>query len=202
MASQPISWHQPLLERYIGLRKAKRMPHAVLLSSADGTGADVAVNELARAHLCDSPSVLSIGRACGECKACSLNEAGTHPDLLAIEPEGKSMTIKVDQVRAINTFSANTPQIAGSQVCIIHGADRMNQNASNALLKVLEEPTGNMMLVLETSVPELLLPTIRSRCQLQRLEVPDEDQTAHFLKLLGFKPVSYTHLTLPTTSRV
>lgn len=88
-----------------------------------------------------------------------------HPDIMWIEPEKKSRVISVDQIRDVCRRLARTSFEGGLKSCVIVGADRLNDEASNAFLKTLEEPSGRSMFLLLTDLPEGLLPTIVSRCQ-------------------------------------
>jgi DNA polymerase-3 subunit delta' len=92
---------------------------------------------------------------------------GSHPDLQLIGPEEatKSGEIKVDRIRSLSAGASLTAKSGGYKVVLIHPADRMNLAAANSLLKTLEEPTANTVLMLVSSYPSRLLPTIRSRCQ-------------------------------------
>ena len=92
-----------------------------------------------------------------------LLDAGTHPDLKCIVVE-QGHFIKVDQLRDLIAFSNGTPQIASQKVAIVYPAQAMNIQAANALLKTLEEPGDDMLIVLVTDKPALLPATIRSRC--------------------------------------
>jgi DNA polymerase-3 subunit delta' len=91
--------------------------------------------------------------------------AGTHPDLLWIEPEEAGKGIPVDRIRAVGDFLALKGQYGGRQIVLINPAEAMNRFSANSLLKTLEEPTDDALLILLSSQPSLLLPTIRSRCQ-------------------------------------
>src|SRR5262249_42880354 len=102
--------------------------------------------------------------------------AGAHPDLRAVARGVNSKTgrarseIVVDDVREAIAFLRLTPSEGGWRVLIIDGAEDMNRNAANALLKVLEEPPARAILLLVSQAPGRLLPTIRSRCR--KLELP------------------------------
>ena len=101
-----------------------------------------------------------------------------HPDFRWIAPDG--VLIKIDQVRALNAFVVQTPQIAGRKVAGIYNAHLLNVNAANTLLKTLEEPPGNTHILLCTPYWSRLLPTIRSRCQ--RFQVnPSQAQAQQWL---------------------
>src|ERR1700688_1149105 len=97
--------------------------------------------------------------------------AGGHADLLTVEraydPHRRRLRgeIVVDDTRAIGTFLRLTPAEGGWRVVIVDGADEMNRNAANALLKILEEPPQQALLLLVAHSPGRLLPTIRSRCR-------------------------------------
>jgi DNA polymerase-3 subunit delta' len=99
-----------------------------------------------------------------------LRSAGTHPDSQWIAPEEIGKMIKIDQVRMVVDFVAQTAQQGGRKVVVVEPAEAMNRSAANALLKTLEEPSGAAFLVLISDAPGRLLPTIRSRCQ--RIDFP------------------------------
>jgi DNA polymerase III subunit delta' len=88
-----------------------------------------------------------------------------HPDIMWIEPQKKSRIIGVDQIREVSQRLSQTSYSGGWKSCIIVGADRLGEEASNAFLKTLEEPAGQTIFFLLTDQPENLLPTIASRCQ-------------------------------------
>jgi DNA polymerase-3 subunit delta' len=101
--------------------------------------------------------------ACGRCAPCRRIARGVHPDVLVVEP-GESGAIKIDQVRAIVDQSVFRPFEGRRRVVIVDQADALVPAAQNALLKTLEEPTPSSVFVLVTSRPDVLLPTVRSRC--------------------------------------
>jgi DNA polymerase III subunit delta' len=105
----------------------------------------------------------------------------THPDLLRILPDEPGKAIKVDQVRELTESLSKTAQQGGYKVVILEPAEAMNGNAANALLKSLEEPAANTLLILMTHSPSGVLPTIRSRCQLRQLPLPRAEQVLHWL---------------------
>ena len=110
---------------------------------------------------------------CGQCRACRQVADHTHPDVLWVEPRLKSRQISVDQVREELQPRMNQTSFLGAwKACVLVGADRLSGEASNAFLKMLEEPPGRSVFLLLTDSPQFLLPTIRSRCQ--RLAVGGE----------------------------
>lgn len=124
-------------------------------------------------------------QACGECASCQLLKAGTHPDIHLLMPEDGKKAISVDQVRDLIEVMQKTPQVASNKLAVIDPADLMNENASNALLKVLEEPSQNSYFILVADHFERLLPTIRSRCFSQAFAIPDKTQVIAYFKALG-----------------
>lgn len=161
--SAPYPWQTDLWQGLLSRDKAGQMPHALLFTGAQGFGKAQLAEQLARTLLCQSPS--EEGVPCGKCQACGLLTAGSHPDLRILEPEEEGKVIPVDTVRAVGDFFALKGQYGGRQIVIINPAEAMNRFGANGLLKTLEEPTADALLILVTSQPSLLLPTIRSRCQ-------------------------------------
>jgi DNA polymerase III subunit delta' len=104
---------------------------------------------LAQALNCDSQSV-----PCGQCRACKLIAAGKHPDLRLVAPEGNAL--KIDQVRALQHDLALSPVEGRFRVAILEGMEKATAEASNALLKTLEEPPPHVVLVLIARAPRRL----------------------------------------------
>ncbi len=96
-----------------------------------------------------------------------------------------SKDIRIDEVRLAVTFAQTTSARGRGKVVVLHPVERMNMASSNALLKTLEEPAGNSRLVLSTSAPDMLLPTIRSRCQIVPVALPDAAVSAAWLAAQG-----------------
>jgi DNA polymerase III subunit delta' len=154
-----------------------RMPHALLLSGPRGIGKATLAFRLARYVL--ASGMAEISPAGGEAGlAIALDSgsfrrvaAGGHADLLTVEraydPRRRRLRgeIVVDDTREIATFLRLTPAEGGWRVVIVDGADEMNRNAANALLKILEEPPRRTLLLLVAHSPGRLLPTVRSRCR-------------------------------------
>ena len=159
-------------------KQTQRLPHALLLIGADGLGKLDFANELAASLLCNSENS---SEACGVCNACKLIASGTHPDLLYVAAEEEGKAIKVDEIRALCKEFSLTSQFSGYKVAVIADADSMNINASNSLLKTLEEPTASSVLILVSSRPHRLPITIRSRCQNIDFQLPDAVQAENWL---------------------
>lgn len=164
------------------------LPHALLLAGPAGLGKRALADAFTRAMLCESPRE---GFACGTCRACHLLAAGTHPDRIRITLEPNPRTgvmrkeIAVDQVRALSARLAMAPQLGGWQVAVIDPADAMNLATQNALLKTLEEPTAQSLIVLVADQPTRLVATIRSRCQRIDFTVPAAPAARAWLQAHG-----------------
>jgi DNA polymerase-3 subunit delta' len=168
-----------------------RLAHAYLFAGPDGIGKRLVAIALARTLFCDEQ------RGCGDCIPCRKIDHCNHPDLHTLEPDGTS--IKIEQVRRFQRELNLKPLEAPYKVCLIDNAEAMTVGAANALLKTLEEPRGDTLLILLSAQPHRLLETIRSRCQHlqfkrhsrqkiqsvleEKLNVPDSE--AHILAALS-----------------
>lgn len=111
---------------------------------------------------------------CGQCESCRRIAAGTHPEVMEVRPASKSgQNISVDQAREIRRNAALRPKLGNRRVYLIPNAEAFNEESANALLKTLEEPSPYVTLVLCAPSPSLVLPTIRSRCQIVRFGLAD-----------------------------
>lgn len=178
--------------------------HALLISGPAGVGQYELAIALAQAWLCEAaatPENAGQG-ACGVCAACRMQSSHSHPDLLVLLPEAirealgwgadedseassskakPSKEIKVDAVRRAVAFSQGTAARGRSKVVLVFPAERMNGIAAHALLKTLEEPPGITRFILASAAPDALLPTIRSRCQIVPLRLPEPQQAIQWL---------------------
>lgn len=201
-----LPWVRPILERLPHSPSA--MPHAMLLAGQAGLGKRTTALYLAHAILCESarPGF----EACGQCAACKLIEAGTHPDFRFVEigqqeeseesagaqeetlstQKKPSRQISVDRIRALNDFVANTAYRGRAKVILISPAEAMHPSASNALLKILEEPPQGTHFLLVSHLADRLLPTIRSRCFQIGFSVPPAAQAMGWLEGQGLSRAS------------
>ena len=163
MADGSIVGHErvrALLARSI---QAGRLPPALLLAGPEGVGKRTVALAAARALVCETGQ----GVACDQCSACSRAARGLHPDVIVVEPE--TATIKIEQVRDMAREVLALPFEGRARGFVMDDAHVMTEQASNALLKSLEEPPATSHVFLVTASPQALLPTIRSRCQTLRL---------------------------------
>ena len=149
--------------------------HAYLFEGIEGCGKKKTAIAFIEALFCGQ------NEGCGHCSSCRRIALLQHPDLHLVEPDGTF--IKIDQIRELQKELSFRPYEAPRKACIIDGVDKLNPAAGNALLKTLEEPPGNALIILVTAHVGAVLPTILSRCQ--RLLFPALPQTAVEEFLLG-----------------
>ncbi|MFQ5469378.1 MAG: DNA polymerase III subunit delta' [Gammaproteobacteria bacterium] len=166
---------QTLTERI----NAGSLPHALLLSGMAGLGKSQFAEQLAQGLLCHSPEN---NLPCGQCRSCQLLKAETHPDIRHINVPADKKIIGVGQIRELGDYLSLKAQYEKYRVVIINPADRMNVNASNSLLKTLEEPPPDTVIVLISERPALLPATIRSRCQKISFAKPDRESAIQWLE--------------------
>jgi DNA polymerase-3 subunit delta' len=203
-----LPWHAAQWERLVVRAAAGSLPHALLLTGAEGLGKRAFAERLAAFVLCQRRE----SAPCGQCRSCTLyavraqrdpqetrpdgslaqphGYAG-HPDVRFVgyawrEKEKKMYTeIVVDQVRDLAAWLALSAQLGGAVVALIEPAEAMNVAAANALLKTLEEPNPGRYVILVSSHPERLPPTIRSRCQRIEFAAPPADVALEWLSVNG-----------------
>ncbi len=152
-----------ILERAI---QSEHVHHAYLFTGAVGVGKFQVAHAMAAIVNCPQRPDHTFQDYCGECPSCRKIGQMQHPDMFFVEPEGNIVkNIKIGQIREIQKAAARTPYEAKIRVVIINDAHLMTEEASNALLKTLEEPSSRMRMILVTDQPHRLLDTILSRCQ-------------------------------------
>lgn len=136
--------------------------HAYLFNAPKGGGKKTFATEFAKMCMCTAPS--EDGSACGKCQACVLNESKTNPDIIRVRPEADKKMIVIDQIRdEIEETSVKAPIFSKKKIYIVEDAEKMNEQAQNALLKTLEEPPEYISIFLLSENVESMLDTIRSR---------------------------------------
>ena len=168
------SWEQ--LTHWID---AQRLPHALMFCGLSGIGRSNLAHCFAQSLLCASTQAGYA--ACGQCKSCRLFQAHNHPDFMLIEPEQSGKPITIDNIRELRRKLELSPQYDRYQVVIIRPAGKMNKNATNALLKTLEEPTPQVVLILISESAGELPATIISRCQQLTIARPDPAMAMQWL---------------------
>jgi DNA polymerase III subunit delta' len=186
--------HGAAEETMLAASQSGRLHHAWLITGPRGIGKATLAWRFARYLLCggkggglfgDAPEGLEVA---SDALGRSLIDARSHPDLFHLRRTLNTDTgrmraeISVDDVRDLGGFMHMTPAMGASRVAIVDSADEMNRNSANAVLKILEEPPPNAVLLIVAHAPGRLLPTIRSRCRRLALKSLDDDTV---VKLLG-----------------
>jgi DNA polymerase-3 subunit delta' len=154
-----------------------RMAHAILLSGPAGLGKV----ELARGFMASLLCLEGSYPACGACRSCRLLGSGAHPEgyVLTFEQHPKKDELRkelvIDQVRRLTAALQLTTTISRRKAALVYPAESMNASAANALLKTLEEPPGDAVLILVSHNPSRLPATVRSRCQGLHARLPEPE---------------------------
>lgn len=175
--------------------KHGRIAHAYLFEGDKGTGKHQLSLWLAQRLFCQQ---VREEEPCGNCVQCKRIEMGEHPNVRVIQPEGQS--IKVDQIRQLQSEFSRKGFEKGMQIFIIQQADTMNVSAANSLLKFLEEPEGEMLAILEVESLGKMLPTIQSRCQIIHFNPLNKQQLVKQLQDNGINEKSANLLASLTNS--
>jgi len=163
----------------------ERMGHAYLFTGDVGCGALELAHSFAQIILCQK---LVDGWACGSCPSCRKFLTVSHPDFLLIQAGERY--IKIDEIRELKRESALNPFEGGRRVILLEEAERMNLEAANAFLKLLEEPPPSTVVLLTTAKPNLLLTTVLSRLLRINLRRPPNSVIAQQLVFEGMEQES------------
>ncbi|MDA9557859.1 hypothetical protein N9R79_10260 [Vibrio sp.] len=174
-------WFDSLWSQWRQLIASNRWSQVNLVYLPDGHGGETLISHWLQQVLCltiegndDTP--------CGLCKHCELMAVESYPDVHIVQPASAGKSITVDQVRLCNDFATKAATLGGKKIIIIDGVEQLNVAASNALLKTLEEPTGNTFFLLIAGVKRGILPTILSRCQQWNYQVYTDHQLIQWLQ--------------------
>lgn len=205
----PLPWQDSIWSQLVGWRE--RLPHALLLHGGRGIGKRHLVKAFAELLLCEAPVDAA---PCGRCAGCQLVAADNHPDLRWLTPAASmpsrddtdlngedsqadssdtrsskgakpSREIVIDQVRKISEFLSISSHRGGRRVVLLLPAEALNASASNALLKMLEEPPPGTSFLAVSDQLDAVLPTILSRCVLLRAPSPSRTQSLAWLRSIG-----------------
>jgi DNA polymerase-3 subunit delta' len=157
-------WAVELLQGHVARSEVR---HAYLFSGSQGVGRRTLALRLAQALNCPQPP--EPGIPCLQCRTCRQIDRMEHPDLAVVAAEQVGGTLKVDQVRELQHSLSLAPYAARYRVAILLRFEEAHISAANALLKTLEEPPQQVVLILTAESAESLLPTIVSRCEVLRL---------------------------------
>ncbi len=203
-------WQQQAAQQWLGADNQSRLAHAWLIHGQAGIGKRRFALACAAALLCEQPRHQT---ACGQCQACQWVLSGNHPDLMRIRPEALALAegevqdadatekaakkapskeIRVDQIRAIESWAIQGSHRGGWHVVVLYPAESLNLISANALLKILEEPPSNTIFLLVADAADALLPTLVSRCRRFPLAPPAADQARAWLQEQGARdPEAY-----------
>ena len=140
------------------------LSHAYIFTGQDGIGKTLLAREFSKAILCSEKE----DDSCNSCNNCVRIENSNHPDVHWIEIEEKAKFLKIDNIRDLQHSVKLSPLESSYKIFIIKDADRMNEEASNCLLKTLEEPPPNTIIILIANSLTPVKETIKSRCQIIR----------------------------------
>ncbi len=200
--------HEWAVEQLEQSLRARTAAHAYLFAGTSGIGKALLAQRMAQALLCEQAS----GRPCLACRACRRIERGNHPDLrlagmasqaAGLKPDeaARQKELKIGTVREWQRDLALSPFEGDRRVLILHDAERLNEEASNAMLKTLEEPPSHVTIILVANSSDLL-PTIVSRCRVLRLRPLPRQQVAAALLERGADPARATLLAAWSGGRI
>lgn len=158
-----------------------RIAHAYLFCGPDGVGKSIAASTLAGALNCRNRGT----DPCGVCPSCIRARDGNHPDIIHVRArkhaKSEKLSISVDDIRDVQMDMQKKPYEEGIKVYIIHDAEKITEQAENALLKILEEPPSYIVIILLTNKQYSLLGTILSRCQIIKFSRAPEKEIENYL---------------------
>jgi len=157
----PVQINSDVMERFRRLTANDRLAHAYLLVGPRDSGKTQTALGLAQLVNCENET----HKLCGQCAACRKIASGNHPDVYVIGNDEMD-SIKIEDIRFLLSRAHLMAYEGKTKVFIIRDIERMTPDAANALLKTLEEPAANTLMILTTSVPEANLDTIKSRCHI------------------------------------
>ncbi len=192
---QPVflTWHRPVLENILALKRQQRLPHAILIdakSDQDGVGF---IWHFMMLLLCVKPNDLS---PCGQCQPCQLMLSNSYPDItyvsLLYDNKNKKINknITIEQIRKLIHELHLTRRYDSLKIAAIYPADKMSIAGANSLLKTLEEPVSDVLILLVTHDKGKLPVTIRSRCQIWPLDHPVRHASIEWLLQQGMNEVT------------
>ena len=170
--------HEDIAENLINNIRGGISCQAYIFEGQRGVGTTECAKLFANSLVCKNISTAP----CGNCNACIMAKAESHPDIYTLSPVDGKRNISVDQIRNIVTDAYTKPYESGKKVYIISYGDDMNEQAQNAFLKVLEEPPQYAVFVILAENNESLLPTIRSRCTSVKFNPVGDEKVREYIR--------------------
>jgi DNA polymerase III subunit delta' len=187
-------WAVALLARSLA---TDSVAHAYLLTGPSAIGKYTLARTFAQALNCLEPP------RCGRCRPCRLIARDAHPDVRTLTRPADKKNLGIDEIKELREEVALKPLEARHKVYILREAEDLSEPAANALLKTLEEPPANVVLVLTAADASLLLPTVVSRCQHLRLRpVPHKTVAAHLQAAAGLEAAEAERLATLAGGRI
>jgi DNA polymerase-3 subunit delta' len=177
------NWAVDLLAEHIARRQER---HAYLITGPQGVGRRTLALRFAQSLNCERPP--SPGQPCLDCKTCQRIDAMQYPDLSVVQAEHEGEVLRIDQVRELQHSLALTPYEARYRVALLLRFEEAHASAANAMLKTLEEPPAQVVVLLTAMSAESLLPTIVSRCEVIRLRPLSLEDTSQGLQEVKHLP--------------
>lgn len=171
-----IIGHKQIIEHLQMAIEQKKISHAYILNGENGSGKKLLASIFAKTLQCEKKGKIS----CNQCKSCLQAEGNNHPDIIKVTHE--KVSISVDDIRSqVNQDILIKPYSSDYKIYIIPEADKMTEQAQNALLKTIEEPPDYAIILLLTDNINRLLPTILSRCVVLNLKVVSKEEIKEYL---------------------
>lgn len=180
-----LSWQMPVAAQLVKLKQQHQLPHAILIQLETSIDSRAFGWFVVQSLLCLHPQ--DNGLPCNECQHCQLMQSNSYPDLtfttlLENERTHKpNRDIKIEQIRKLIHRLSLTSSLQGGKFALVYPAERMNASSANSLLKTLEEPSADAILVLLTHNAGRLPITIRSRCQQWQIARPTQQEATQWL---------------------
>ncbi len=176
LSFEQIIGHESIIQHLQNAIVSNKVSHAYIFHGEEGMGKKTLAGAFAKTLQCEEKGILS----CDRCKSCLQADTGNHPDIINVTHEKYS--IGVDDIRLqVNADIQIKPYNSPYKIYIIDDADRLTEQAQNALLKTIEEPPEYAVLLLLTSNISVILPTILSRCVTLNLKPVDKQSIKEFL---------------------
>jgi DNA polymerase-3 subunit delta' len=173
---EQIIGHDNIIQHLQNAIASHKISHAYILHGEEGMGKKLLATTFAKVLQCEERGILS----CNRCKSCMQSDSGNHPDIIRVTHE--KVSIGVEDIRVqINADIQVKPYSSPYKIYMIDDADKLTEQAQNALLKTMEEPPEYAIILLLVSNINVILPTILSRCVLLNLKPVDKQAMKEFL---------------------